>query len=169
MMRPAAAFLFCLLMMAPFALAAQRPVELAPNAPRDNSVAIARECQWRMMVQAQEPYVAQARASYPEARQRYLAGLPARQTFFVTVRLADSLMHHEQVFVAVDSIVGTRIVGRIWSDIESVAGYQLRQRIEFPETEIVDWMISMPDGSEQGNVVGKFMDTYGPPRDCREG
>ena len=30
------------------------------------------------------------------------------------------------------------------------------------EAELVDWMIARPDGSEEGNVVGKFLDTWKP-------
>ena len=30
----------------------------------------------------------------------------------------------------------------------------------FPEGELVDWLITHPDGSEEGNVVGKFLDEW---------
>jgi hypothetical protein len=30
------------------------------------------------------------------------------------------------------------------------------------ETELLDWLITKPDGTEEGNVVGKFLDTYQP-------
>jgi hypothetical protein len=147
---------------------AQRPVELSPNAPRDRPAGVAEICQWDALVRALDPYVQQARATYPAAKQRFLAGLRPRETFFVTVRLADSLGHHEQVFVVVDSITGDRIAGRIWSQIGVVRGYQLRQPHETREGEIVDWLIARPDGSEEGNVVGKFLDTYRPPMSCRD-
>jgi hypothetical protein len=29
-------------------------------------------------------------------------------------------------------------------------------------------MISRPDGTEEGNVVGKFLDTYRPPATCTD-
>ena len=28
--------------------------------------------------------------------------------------------------------------------------------------EVLDWTISKPDGTEEGNFVGKFLDTYRP-------
>ena len=31
-----------------------------------------------------------------------------------------------------------------------------------PEDELIDWTIVHPDGSEEGNVVGKFLDTLRP-------
>lgn len=30
----------------------------------------------------------------------------------------------------------------------------------FPESEVVDWTILSPDGKEEGNFVGKFLDEY---------
>ena len=42
-----------------------------------------------------------------------------------------------------------------------VSGYAYKQPYSFPESELVDWLIAKPDGSEEGNVVGKFLDTYG--------
>jgi hypothetical protein len=41
-------------------------------------------------------------------------------------------------------------------------GFKRRHRITFSETEMVDWVISKPDGTEEGNVVGNFLDTYEP-------
>lgn len=161
------------LLTAAFAIAAgasiaqaQRPVELAPNAPKDRPVSASQPCQRNALYRAIAPFVAVARASYPEAKRRFLAGLPRGETFFVTVRLRDSLDRHEQVFVVVDSIVRDSIAGRIWSRVEVVKGHRLRQPYAFPETELLDWLIAKPDGTEEGNVVGKFLDTSEPPATC---
>jgi hypothetical protein len=118
------------------------------------------------MHQAMAPYVAQARASYPAARDRFLAGPPGGNTFFVTTRLHDAEGREEQVFVAVDSIMDAKIAGRIWSPIQLVRGYRFQQPYTFPESELLDWMFARPDGTEEGNVVGKFLDTYKPPTNC---
>lgn len=125
-------------------------------------------CQLAAMDRAQAPFVAQARATYPAARERFLAGLPPRHTFFVVTRLRDARGRQEQVFVAADSIRDGRIAGRIWSRVGIVEGYRLGQPIDVPEAELLDWMIARPDGSEEGNVVGKFLDTYTPPSHCPE-
>lgn len=66
------------------------------------------------------------------------------------------------------SIAGDRILGRIWSQIELVHGYRFGQRYTFGEADLIDWMFSKPDGSEDGNVVGKFMDTYQPAVTCED-
>lgn len=41
-----------------------------------------------------------------------------------------------------------------------VTGYKRGDPHDLPEAEIVDWLISRPDGSEEGNVVGKFLDEW---------
>jgi hypothetical protein len=43
-----------------------------------------------------------------------------------------------------------------------VKGYRLRNRHAVPERDLLDWLITRPDGTEEGNVVGKFLDTYRP-------
>ena len=147
-------------------MGAQQPVELAPNAPVDRPVSATQACQLQAMLRAMEPYVAQARTTYPAARERFERGLPARHTMFVTTRLRDSLGRIEQVFIAVDSIRGPAIAGRIWSPVLAVAGSRYRPPDTFADSWLVDWMGARPDGREDGHVVGKFMETYRPPATC---
>ena len=64
----------------------------------------------------------------------------------------------EQVFVLVDHIEDGVVTGRIFSDVGTVRGYKARDVYRFPEADVVDWLISKPDGSEEGNLVGKFID-----------
>lgn len=144
---------------------AQRPGELAPNAPADRPVSGA-ACVWDAMRRAMQPYVDQARATWPAARDRFRAGLPPHHSFFVTTRLHDAAGREEQVFIAVDSIANDTIAGTIASQVGLVQGYRYGQRYSFPESDLVDWMVARPDGSEEGNVVGKFMDGYTPPKSC---
>ena len=66
----------------------------------------------------------------------------------------------EQVFVAVDHIHDGRVEGRLWSEVTTVAGYRHGQPLALAEADVVDWMISRPDGSEEGNWMGKFIDVY---------
>lgn len=40
-----------------------------------------------------------------------------------------------------------------------VRQYRRGDHNELKEADLVDWLISKPDGSEEGNVVGKFLDT----------
>ena len=139
---------------------AQDPA-IAPNAPRDKPVG-AESAAVAHLDSAMQPYIAQARATYPAAKARYLAGLPAGQSFFITTRVTDPTGRWEQVFIAVDSIRGTTVFGKIWSEVAIVQGYRLRQPYRFPESQLIDWLITKPDGTEEGNFVGKFLDTYRP-------
>jgi hypothetical protein len=146
--------------------AAQRPIDLPPNAPADSPKSVDAKCLLDAVHQAMAPYVAQAQASYPAARERFRAGLPPGHTFFVTTRLHDAAGREEQVFVIVDSIVNGIIAGRIASQINALREFRYGQPYSFPEAELVDWMVSRPDGSEEGNVVGNFLDSYTPPSSC---
>ena len=47
-----------------------------------------------------------------------------------------------------------------------VRGFRYGQPYSFREADLVDWMVSRPDDSEEGNVVGNFLDSYTPPRTC---
>jgi hypothetical protein len=140
----------------------RQDVHLAPNAPEDRSVRLVDTepnqalTKWRNLV---APHVEKAMASYPEAKRRYLAGLPARYTFFVTTLIRDRQGHFESVFVVVDQISAQRVTGRIANQVNLVRGYRNRDSLTFPETEVIDWTISRPDGSEEGNFVGKFLDS----------
>jgi len=145
----------CLLLVVASAHAAD-PV-LAPNAPKDRPAPIS---SMERFDRAIAPYVKKARASYPQAKARYLAGLPAGQSFFLTTRVHDVAGSMEQVFIAVQSIHGGMVTGRIWSEVTHVKGFRNGQTYTFPEGEMLDWLITKPDGSEEGNVVGKFLDTY---------
>jgi len=142
-------------------LVGQEP-HVSTNAPPDKPVSATTDQQRRRLEAAMAPYVAEARATYPRAKVRYLAGLPPKQSFFVTVELKDTAGHREMVFLAVDSLARDSIFGRIWNQIHVVRGYQMRDPHALHEAELLDWLITKPDGSEEGNVVGKFLDTYRP-------
>ena len=64
----------------------------------------------------------------------------------------------EAVFVTVTGIKGDQITGHIDSDVRGVAGYKAGDSYTLSERDIVDWVIIRPDGSEEGNVVGKFLE-----------
>ncbi|HEY7567984.1 MAG TPA: TonB family protein [Gemmatimonadaceae bacterium] len=130
----------------------------------DRPMAATRPDEWAETVRAMQPYVDQARATWPNARARFMAGLPKGHDFFVTVRLSDLYGHTEQVFVRVERIDDATITGRIQSDIGVVAGYRRGDVHTLAERDLIDWTIVRPDGSEEGNVVGKFLDTYRPHR-----
>jgi len=111
-----------------------------------------------------EPFVQMGRATYPLAKERYGQGLPAGYLFFVTTELQGTNGRFEQVFVRVVSIDDQTIEGDIASDIAVVSGYQRGDPLTLSENDVKDWTIAGPDGSEEGNFVGRFMDHYFPGR-----
>ena len=105
-----------------------------------------------------KPYVEMALASYPQAKARYQTGLDPRETFLVSARLYDKTGNFEQVFVAVQEIAAGRVKGSIASNVERVDGYKRGDSFDCAEKDIYDWVITKPDGSEEGNFVGKVID-----------
>lgn len=136
-------------------------VHVAPNAPRDKPVR-ARGGEVQKFEEAIKPHLERARKTYPEARERFLKGLPPKHTFFITTKLSDASKRFEQVFIAVKEIKDGKVTGLIWSDIQLISGYQKGDSYTFPESELIDWTISKPDGTEEGNFVGKFLESYQP-------
>jgi hypothetical protein len=145
--------------LVPACARAQTPT-LSPNAPRDRVSVVRgeREAAYNRMLQ---PHVDSARATYPEVKARFLAGrIGEGSHLFVVTRLRDAAGHTEQVFVAVQRIAADgRIDGVISSRIGLVQGYQYGHPHSLPESELVDWVISRPDGTEEGNFVGKFIES----------
>lgn len=137
---------------------AQDP-QLSPNAPQDRPVTAGAD-RLAAFEAAIAPHVAEAKRTYPDAKRKFLAGLPKGQSFFITTRLHDDTGAFEQVFIAVHSIESGEVRGKVWSEINTVRGYRFGDEHRFPETDMIDWLITHPDGSEEGNVVGKFLDSY---------
>jgi len=104
------------------------------------------------------PAVKQARATLPQAKRRFLKGLPSGQAFFVTTRITDPDVLFEQVFVRVRQWQGAQVSGEIANELGTVKTYQQGQLINFPESAVLDWTISRPDSTEEGNYVGKLIE-----------
>lgn len=133
-----------------------------PGQPPPDKPMSANAAQDRKLQAAIAPYITEARKSWPAARDRYLKGLPRGYHFAVTVDLVDPDKKHEMSFCEVKTVVGDRISCRIANDLNLVRTFRRRQEINVQEAQILDWTIVRPDGTEEGNVVGKFLDTYQP-------
>ncbi|WP_243385030.1 DUF2314 domain-containing protein [Geothrix alkalitolerans] len=133
---------------------------LSPNAPQDKPAAVSTLDQHQKVWAAARPYVEKAKATWPQAKARFLAGLPKGQVFFITTDLIDMSGRHEYVFVEAHKITNTAVEGILASAINTVSGFRQGQKITIQETSIIDWLISHPDGHEEGNVVGLFLEQY---------
>lgn len=110
------------------------------------------------------PYVAQARATYPAAKKRFLAGLPAGYSFVVMFRFHElqkrggKTYGGEDMLVRVGRIAGGRVYGRLANDPIVMKSIKYGDSVSRPESEIRNWIIEHPDRTEEGNAVGKFLD-----------
>ncbi len=137
------------------------PAAAQNNAPQDKPVALNAK-QLKKFEDAIAPYVKKARGTLPEAKNKYFAGLPHDWVFYVTIRLYDPDKKYEQVFVRVTSWKGHTIHGILASKPGTIHNHTEGEKLACHESEILDWTISKPDGTEEGNFVGKFLDTYQP-------
>jgi hypothetical protein len=139
------------------------------NAPVDKPHRIRGHRQYEAMEKAIAPYVARARATYPTAKKRFLAGLPSNYLFTVWLPLDEDdkktgEYRREYVFVVVEKLSGGKIDGRINNKILKLKTYRHGDRVQFAESRIQNWCIVRPDGSEEGNYVGNFLDYWKPPK-----
>jgi len=104
-----------------------------------------------------QPLIAQARKTLPEAKARFLKGLPKGYTFSVTTRIYDKNKKFEQVFVIVKSWSGDRIEGILNNEVQ-LQGFKLGQALTVYEKDVLDWTIVNTKGEEEGNLIGKFID-----------
>lgn len=137
----------------------KQEIYVAPNAPKDKPVN-AKQSEAEQIEAAIKPYIEKARNTYPQAKARFLNRLPPKHTFFITTRLVDETKRFEQVFIAVKEIKDGKISGVIASEIRLVSGYKEGDTYSFPEAELIDWTITKPDGTEEGNFVGNFLDSF---------
>jgi hypothetical protein len=138
----------------------RRTIFYRPKAPADRPGTATTTEAWQEAVTAMQPYVDQARRTWPETRLRFVKGLPWSYELLVTARISDGLGRQEQVFVSVSRVDGRTIFGRIQSDIRAISGWRRGDPYELDERELIDWTIVAPDGTEEGNVVGKFLDGW---------
>lgn len=124
--------------------------------PKDTPMAI----EAKRLQKAISPYVQKAKETLPLAKRRYIEGLPLGYSFFVTVELTDTIGNVEISFVRVTEWKERQIIGILSTATQHVIGYKMGQKLKIDENRIIDWTITAPDGTEEGNFVGKFMDTY---------
>ncbi|MDX1629264.1 MAG: DUF2314 domain-containing protein [Fulvivirga sp.] len=140
---------------------AQTPndAELSNNAPTDKPHNLKGGEQLKRYNKLIKPYVQKAKESLPDAKQKFLKGLNEGQAFFLTTRIYDKNGNFEQVFVRVTNWEGSNISGTIANELKTVKNFSYGQLINFPESAVLDWLITNPDGTEEGNYVGKFLDS----------
>lgn len=141
--------------------------DLSKNAPTDKPHNVKGAEQLAKYEELINPYVQKAQTSLPEAKKRYLNGLKDGQAFFLTTRIYDVDGNYEQIFVRVTKWGDSNISGTIANELNVVKNFSYGQPIQFPEAAVLDWLITNPDGSEEGNYVGKFLDSLNSSNDTK--
>lgn len=118
--------------------------------------------QSQKLEQAIAPLVKQARDTLLSVKNRFLVGLPPGDYLLLTIRLYDPDKKMEQVFAKVQSWNDTKITGQIGSKIEVLKSYKLGDLVSFNEGDVFDWTIMKRDGTDEGNLIGKFLSNYHP-------
>lgn len=127
--------------------------------PPDKPMHVSSTDQLRRLEEAIKPLIEEARKTLPAAKAKYLKGLPPAHRFFVTTKLHDGANHSEQVFVFVDGWNGTTISGTLGNQVK-LHGFKEGDKLKIDEKDVLDWTISRPDGTEEGNLIGKFIDNW---------
>lgn len=135
----------------------QQPVKPA----QDNTIHVSGE-QAKKFNEALKPHIKEAKRTYPDAKKRFLNGLPPKDIFYITVKLRDEMGRIEQAFIEVKEIKDQTVKGIITDEVTFVKKYKKGDEYTFPESELIDWKIIKADGTQEGNFVGKFLDTYEP-------
>ena len=129
---------------------------LSPRVAPDISKSVTPE-QLRSLDRALTSSMERAQKTFPGVEARFTAGPAKGQSLFVTARLYDECGKSELAFISVTGIQGGIVEGRIWSHPKVATFYRFRDRYAFPREQLVDWLIAYPDGTEEGNIVGKFI------------
>jgi uncharacterized protein YegJ (DUF2314 family) len=127
--------------------------------PLDNSMRTTSEAETSRLDKAMQPYVVKARAGLPGIKKRFDAGLKD-EVLMLTLRVYDPNGKYEQVFATVKKWDDKGITGIIASDVMGIKSHKMGDEINFPEKDVLDWTIEKSDGTEEGNVVGNFLNTF---------
>ncbi len=106
------------------------------------------------------PHIRKAKQTLPKAKKKFLEGLPHGYSFFVTVDLRSNSGDKENAFIEVERWDNNKITGILSTKLQLVKEYQFGQRLIVSEDNVIDWTITSPDGKEEGNFIGKFLDSY---------
>jgi uncharacterized protein YegJ (DUF2314 family) len=82
---------------------------------------------------------------------------PGDRTFYIVTRIYKNELY-EQVFVKLGSIHEEVYVGLIVSEPMGKVDFKKGEIIQVSTEDVVDWCIVNPDGTEEGNLLGKAAD-----------
>lgn len=103
--------------------------------------------------------VREALRTLPQAKKRFLAGLPQGDQFLLTVRVVATDTSFRQASARVLGWRGGTVQALLLPEAADAAGAAEPLPVSFPETAVMDWTLLRASGREEGNYVGKYLDT----------
>jgi hypothetical protein len=140
----------------PLAAAAQAPqptVLTAATAPAGLQPALARH------QTALAPPLREAQRTLPQAKKRFLAGLPYGDQLLLSVRVQASDTSFREASARVLGWHGSTVQALLLPEEANSASPIEPVPVSFPETAAVDWTLVRASGREEGNYVGRYVDT----------
>ena len=109
--------------------------------------------------------VREALRTLPQAKKKFLAGLPAGDQFLLSVRVLATDTSFRQVSARVLGWHGNTVQALLLPpEVGAAPGAGAAPTAEptpvsFPETAALDWTLLRAGGREEGNYVGRYLDT----------
>jgi hypothetical protein len=98
-----------------------------------------------------ETSVDRARATYPEARERFLAGLPEGHVLDIAAKITDAKGHVKEILITAVEIKDGWVTGHRPDEMDESWEEYLAEPHTFREEDITDWVIVRPNGVTEGN------------------
>ena len=103
--------------------------------------------------------VREALRTLPQAKKKFLAGLPIGDQFLLSVRVAASDTSFRQASARVLGWRGNTVQALLLPAAADSAPPVEPTPVSFPETAVVDWTLLRASGREEGNYVGRYNET----------
>ncbi|GAB3586186.1 hypothetical protein GCM10027345_35350 [Hymenobacter daeguensis] len=102
--------------------------------------------------------VREALRTLPQAKKKFLAGLPIGDQFLLSVRVISTDTSFRQASARVLGWHGNTVQALLLPPANADAKTEPTP-VSFPENAVVDWTLLRASGREEGNYVGRYIDT----------
>ena len=105
--------------------------------------------------------IRESKTELPHIRKRFEAGLREGEVLYLTVRLVHSDQSFEQAFVQVKEWTPQGVTGVMASELIGFTEPKRGDVLKFLESTAIDWTITGPGGTEEGNRLGHYLESRG--------
>ena len=102
--------------------------------------------------------VREALRTLPQAKKKFLAGLPIGDQFLLSVRVVATDTSFRQASARVLGWHGNTVQALLLPETSAATSAEPTP-VTFSETAVVDWTLLRASGREEGNYVGRYTDT----------